>query len=325
MPNVLVTGGCGYIGSGLVHRLKRLSYGVSVLDSLVHGDRGAIPEDVPLYVGDYGHLALMEQILSEQVVDCVLHCGAWTDVRESLAWPMMYFVNNLAGTMFLLQAMVHKHVKQIIYLSTASVYGEVESGLADESQVPNPINPDGMTHLGVEQLLAALAESERWSVVILRPSNVVGRASSGESISLKKDNLFSILGEVVNGERESCEVFGNDRPTFDGTAVRDYVHVEDVIHAFISALSSMPAMGTRGSYNLASGRGYSVREVIRSFERIFGKRIPVVESDAHPGEIARSVLDPRKAQRELHWERRFDDLKTLVRDTCPGREGELFG
>ncbi|MDR2377621.1 MAG: NAD-dependent epimerase/dehydratase family protein [Puniceicoccales bacterium] len=325
MPNVLVTGGCGYVGSGVIHRLKRLGYGVSVLDSLVCGDKRTIPEDVPLYVGDYSNLALVEQILSKQVVDCVLHCGAWTDVRESLVEPMRYFINNLAGTMFLLQAMVHCHVKQIVYLSTASVYGEVESGLANELQVPNPINPDGMTHLGVEQLLASLAESERWSVVILRPSNVVGRVSPGGSTFWKKNTLFSVLGEVVGGERESCEVFGCDRPTFDGTAVRDYVHGEDVVRALVSALSSLPAMGTGVTYNLASGRGNSVLEVIRGFEKVSGKSIPVVESAAHPGEIARSVLEPRKAQRELHWGRRFDDLESLIRDVCLGKEQGLFG
>jgi len=319
MPNVLITGGGGYIGSALVRRLGELGYEVSVLDSLVRGDREAIPKEVPLYVGDYSNLALVESVLTRHSVECVLHCGAWTDVRESLAEPLMYFINNLAGTMFLAQAMARCRVKQIVCLSTAAVYGEVESGLADEEQVPNPTHPDGRTHRGVEQLLASMAETERWSVVLLRIANVVGRVPGGAFY--KKNNLFSVLEDVVAGRREHCELFGSGWPTFDGTAVRDYVHVGDVAEAVVAALSRMPPMGEKAIYNVASGRGDSVRDVVRCFEKISGKEIHVVESAAHPGEIARSVLEPRKARRELHWERRFDDLESLVRDVV-GVDGE---
>jgi UDP-glucose 4-epimerase len=315
MPNVLVIGGCGYIGSHCVHKLKHLGYEVSVLDSLVRGRREFIPKNVLLYVGDYSDLALMQAILSDNTIETVIHCGAWTDVRESIRDPIMYFINNLAGSTFLAKAMSHGHVKQMIYLSTAAIYGEVETGLAEESQVPNPINPDGATHLGVEQLLASMVAAERWSVVIFRISNVVGRMEhGGEKISAPKDTLFSVLTNIISGQQTRCEIHGCDKPTFDGTAVRDYVHVDDVANAIVSVLSHMPPAGRQVIYNLASGRGDSVCDVIRCFEKIFGKEIPFVESKGFFGEIARSVLQPRKAQDELHWERRFNSLESLVND-----------
>ncbi|MDR2420357.1 MAG: NAD-dependent epimerase/dehydratase family protein [Puniceicoccales bacterium] len=320
MSNVLVIGGCGYIGSHCVHKLKHLGYEVSVLDSLVRGRREFIPENIPLYVGDYSNLALVQAILSDNAIETVIHCGAWTDVRESIREPMMYFINNLVGTTFLVKAMSHCHVKQIIYLSTAAVYGEVETGLAEESQVPNPVNPDGATHLGVEHLLASMVAAERWSVVIFRISNVVGRTKhKGEEILPSKDTLFSVLANVISGRQTHCEIFGCDRPTFDGSAVRDYVHVDDVANAIVSVLSHMPPAGCQVIYNLASGRGDSVHDVIRCFENFFGKEIPFVESKSFLGEVARSVLQPRKAQDELHWERRFNSLESLVNDvgeTC---------
>ncbi|MDR0444680.1 MAG: NAD-dependent epimerase/dehydratase family protein, partial [Puniceicoccales bacterium] len=317
MPNVLVIGGCGYIGSHCVHKLKHLGYEVSVLDSLVRGRREFIPENIPLYVGDYSNLVLMQAILSDNAIETVIHCGAWTDVRESIREPMMYFINNLAGTMFLVQAMGHCHVKQMIYLSTGAIYGEVETGLAEESRVPEPINPDGTTHLGVEHLLASMVETERWSVVIFRISNVVGCLEPrGEKILAPKDTLFSILADILLGKREHCEIFGCDKSTFDGTAIRDYVHIRDATDAICSVLSHMPSTGMQEIYNIASGRGDSIRDVMRCFEKISGEKISIIESVSQSGEIARSVLQPRKIQEELHWERRFNDLESLVKDAC---------
>jgi UDP-glucose 4-epimerase len=215
-------------------------------------------------------------------------------------------------------------VKQIVYLSTASVYGEVGYGLVDESCVPNPVHPDGMTHLGAEQLLASMVAAERWSVVILRLANVVGLPSAGGTF-FKKTTLFSTLADVIAGGREQLEIFGVDWPTFDGTAVRDYVQLGDAVRAIVMALAKMPPMGEKTIYNIASGRGDSVRDVVRCFEKVSGKKIPVVELSARPGEIARSVIEPRKIQRELGWERRVNDLESLVRETCGLGKERLFG
>jgi UDP-glucose 4-epimerase len=196
----------------------------------------------------------------------------------------------------------------------------VETGLAEESQVPNPINPDGATHLGVEHLLTSMVAAERWSVAIFRISNVVGWTKyEREKIRASKDTLFSVLLDIVMGKREHCEIFGCDKPTFDGTAVRDYVHVDDVANAIVSVLPHMPAAGSQIIYNLASGRGDSVRDVIRCFENVSEKKIPFVESKGFLGEIARSVLQARRAQAELHWERRFNSLESLVSDVCGTR------
>jgi UDP-glucose 4-epimerase len=311
------------MGSHCARKLKHLGYEVSVLDSLIRGQRKAIPENIPLYVGDYSNLALMQAILSDNAIETVIHCGAWTDVRESICEPMMYCINNLIGSVFLAKAMSHCHVKQMIYLSTAAVYGEVETGLAEESQVPNPINPDGTTHLGVEHLLASMVAVERWNVVMFRISNVVGYSPHAPASSQKEDTLFSVLADVVVGKRAHCKIFGCDKSTFDGTAVRDYVHVDDVANAIVSVLSHMPAAGNQVIYNLASGRGDSVRDVMRCFENVSEKKIPFEESKGQSGEIVRSVLQARKAQAELRWERKFNSLESLVRDVCEARTMNL--
>jgi UDP-glucose 4-epimerase len=297
---------------------------VYVLDSLIHGSRESIPKQASLYVGDYSNIALVNQILSDHLIECVIHCGAWTDARESVRESIMYFINNLAGTMFLVQAMCHCHVKQMIYLSTGAIYGEIEAGLAEESQRLEPINPDGTTHLGVEHLLTSITESARWSVVVFRLSNVVGQTFHEISFPQKSGTLFSALTDVILGKREHCEIFGCDKSTFDGTAIRDYVHVQDVSNVICSVLSHMPLAGVKEVYNVASGRGDSVRDVVRCFENISGKKIPIVESMSQSGEIARSVLQPRKIQDGLHWVRRFNDLESLVKDACKVCSTDLF-
>jgi UDP-glucose 4-epimerase len=311
---ILVTGGAGYIGSHTVLQLVARGERVVVLDDLSTGFRQAV-RDVPLRVGHVGDRALVDRLLAEHRVDTIIHFAAHTIVPESVADPLKYYGNNTCSTRSLLDCAARAGVKHFVFSSTAAVYGIPASGLAAEDTQTQPINPYGTSKLMSEWMLRDLCAVTPMRSVSLRYFNVAGSDPAGRigQSTRVATLLVKVACEVAVGKRPFLSVFGTDYPTPDGTGVRDYIHVEDLATAHVSALTYLRDGGKSLIANCGYGHGYSVREVIKSVEKIAGLKLTVREESRRAGDPPTLVAKADKVRSVLGWAPKLDDIDTIVR------------
>ena len=311
MKNVLVTGGCGFIGSHTVVELINRGYNVTVIDNLVNSSKKVIKrlqricgaKPAVNFVDVRSRVAL-EDIFASQRFDSVIHFAGLKAVGESCQMPLEYYHNNLVGTLVLLQTMKKYDVKKIVFSSSATVYGSPERLPLDEECSLSTTNPYGTTKLMQEMMFRDLYKSDNsWTVALLRYFNPVGAHESGligEDPKGIPNNLMPYVARVAGGRLDKVTVFGNDYDTPDGTGVRDYIHVVDLAVGHIAAIEKITEPGVY-TYNLGTGNGSSVLEIIKAFEKASGKTVPYTFGERRSGDIAACYADASKAEKELGW------------------------
>jgi UDP-glucose 4-epimerase len=317
----LVTGGAGYIGSHTCVELLEAGYDAVVVDNLSNSDRKSIErvekitgKPLPLYTSDLLDIDALNRIFEKHTIDTVIHFAGYKAVGESVAKPLKYYENNLVGTIRLLQCMKEHNVKNIVFSSSATVYGDPHKVPITEDFPIQATNPYGRSKLMIEEILRDLYKSDSsWNIAILRYFNPVGAHKSGligEDPNDIPNNLVPYISQVAIGKLKELRVFGNDYPTPDGTGVRDYIHVIDLALGHIKAVEKIRQNPGLFTVNLGTGRGYSVLEMIKAFEKASGRKIPYIFTDRRPGDIAVCYADPTKAYELLGWkaERDIDEM-----------------
>lgn len=322
---VLVTGGAGYIGSHTTLALLQAGFDLVVLDNLSNSSAKSLSRvakiagrSATFVVGDLRDSTLLGRLFAEHSVDAVLHFAGVKAVGESVVQPLRYYDNNVHGSQVLLQAMADAGVFSFVFSSSATVYGDpAQMPISETCPVGQPTNPYGRSKLMVEDMLRDLAISDpRWRIAILRYFNPVGAHESGligEDPNGIPDNLIPYIAQVAVGKLPELSVFGNDYPTHDGTGVRDYIHVADLAEGHLRALEALQARFGAHVWNLGTGQGYSVLDMVRAFEAASGKPVPYRIAPRRPGDIATCYADPSKAERELGW-KAHRGLDEMMRD-----------
>lgn len=314
--NVLVTGGAGYIGSHAVLRLLADGHGVVVVDNLFRGHRVAVPEEIPFVEANLLETDRLVEVLRGHEIDCVMNFAALTYVGESVSEPLGYYQNNTAGVLSLLRAMAAAGVRKIVHSSTAATYGEPDRMPITEQTPQKPINPYGMSKLMVEHILRDHAAADpRFAFAALRYFNVAGSDPDGR-IGEDHDpetHLIPVLLQTALGKRDKATIFGTDYPTPDGTCIRDYVHVSDLVDAHAVVMAALEP-GDQRFYNLGIGNGMSVREIVDAVKHVTGRDFTVEIGDRRPGDPPSLYADPQKIQQELGWHARVTDVQTMVAD-----------
>ncbi|HEY8424366.1 MAG TPA: UDP-glucose 4-epimerase GalE [Clostridia bacterium] len=317
---ILVTGGTGYIGSHTAIELINAGYEIIILDNLSNSKIEALNrikaitgKEVKFYKTDLLDKEGLEKVFSENQITAVIHFAGLKAVGESVAIPLKYYHNNITGTIYLLQAMQKFGVKNIVFSSSATVYGVPETVPIKEDAPLGATNPYGRTKLFIEYILkdAHIADPSL-NVAILRYFNPIGAHESGligEDPNGIPNNLVPYITQVAVGRLEKLKIFGNDYPTIDGTGVRDYIHVVDLALGHIAALKKLKTNPGVVIYNLGTGKGYSVLEVVNAFSQVVGKPIPYEFAPRRPGDVAASFADPTLAKQELGWEAKYDLMK----------------
>ena len=308
--NILVTGGAGYIGSHTVRLLLARGHDVAVLDSLVYGHRQAVPAD-RLVVADLADATTLDRLLADCRIEAAVHFAAFAYVGESVIVPAMYYNNNLIKSLELLEACRRRGVQRFVFSSTCATYGTPTSVPISEDEKQLPINPYGNTKLAFERALADYATAYPFGYCALRYFNAAGAGPDGTIGEDPETHLIPLVFQAAMGQRPHVEVFGTDYPTPDGTCVRDYIHVDDLAEAHILALDRL-GPGVQLQYNVGIGRGYSVREVIRTAEEVSGLKVPVKEGPRRAGDPAVLVANAEKIRRELGWSPRYAELRPIV-------------
>lgn len=310
---VLVVGGAGYIGSHAVRLLIQSGHEVWVYDNLSTGHRAAVPQGL-LIEGELLDGARLKSALAGNRIDAVMHFAACALVGESVENPAKYYQNNVAGTLTLLDAMRATDVRRMVFSSTTATYGAPERMPISEDTPQQPINPYGFTKLVIERALDDYAAAYGLGFAALRYFNAAGAAADtalGED-HVPESHLIPIVLQVALGQRSEVTVFGNDYPTVDGTCVRDYVHVEDLASAHLSALDRLnPGLGLK--LNLGTGKGFSVQQVIHACRQVTGHSIPVVIGARRPGDPPVLVADSSRARAVLNWQPRYTEIEGIVR------------
>ena len=308
--NILVTGGAGYIGSHTVHELVNQGFDVIVLDSLENGHKEFLPENIHFFKGNLASLSDIEKVFISHKIDAVIHFAAYALVGESMENPVKYFHNNLAGGINLVKTMLKFNVKNIVFSSTCATYGIPERLPLDEIHPTNPVNYYGLSKRMFEQVLES-SQIQGMNYVILRYFNAAGAAFGIGEKHNPETHLIPLVLEVALGKKDHVKVFGTDYPTKDGTCIRDYIHVLDLASAHILALKSL-WVEKSGVYNLGTGKGTSVKEVIDICKEVSGKDIKVVEEARRPGDPPELVASPIKAKKELGWEAKHN-IKDIIK------------
>ncbi len=327
MPGkVLLTGGTGYIGSHTCVQLLDAGAEVVIIDNLSNSKEIVVEriEQItgkkPYFMqGDILDAAFLDQVFTRHQIDAVVHFAGLKAVGESVAKPLLYYHNNVAGSISLCQAMARHQVKNLVFSSSATVYGDPASvPIREDFPTGATTNPYGRSKHMIEQILCDLHRSDpTWNIALLRYFNPVGAHASGaigEDPNDIPNNLMPFITQVAVGRRAELSVFGNDYPTPDGTGVRDYIHVVDLADGHLCALRKLKDQPGLCIYNLGTGRGYSVLEVVKAFEQASGKQIPYRIVERRPGDIASCYADPTCANHELNWHARRD-IACMCRDS----------
>ncbi len=318
---ILVTGGAGYIGGTVAQMLLEAGHSVTVYDNLRHGHRWSVPDGAAFVEGDIADRPKLEALFRQAgddgaPFDGVMHFAALIEAGESMQRPELYFRNNTASTLGLLEAMVASNVKRLVFSSTAAVYGEPEfaPGVARqilETAALRPTNPYGESKLLVEYMLGWLQRLHGLRCARLRYFNVAGAIPGRGEAHEPESHLIPLILDVALGRRANIRIFGTDYPTHDGTCIRDYIHVKDLAQAHLLAFE---ALGTSEGmiYNIGNGQGFTVREVIESARRVTGHPIPVIEEPRRPGDPAVLVASSAKIKEELGWKPEFAELDAII-------------
>lgn len=323
---ILVTGGTGYIGSHTVVELQNSGYEVVILDNLSNSSPKVLDrvekitgKKAKFYEADILDREALTKIFSEEKIDAVIHFAGLKAVGESVAKPLEYYWNNITGTLTLLDVMRTNGCKNIIFSSSATVYGDPEMiPITEECPKGQCTNPYGWTKSMLEQILMDTQKADpEWNIILLRYFNPIGAHESGtigENPNGIPNNLMPYITQVAVGKRDILGVFGNDYDTHDGTGVRDYIHVVDLANGHVKALNKLNEKCGLKIYNLGTGKGYSVLDLVKNFEEATGVKIPYVIKDRRPGDIATCYASAAKAKEELGWEAQFD-VKRMCEDS----------
>ncbi|MCU8073277.1 MULTISPECIES: UDP-glucose 4-epimerase GalE [Shewanella] len=310
---ILVTGGAGYIGTHTVVELLNAGNDVIVLDNLSNSSIEALNrveritgKSVTFYQGDILNKALLQKVFNDHAIDSVIHFAGLKAVGESVAKPLKYYENNVTGTLILCQVMAEFKVKNLVFSSSATVYGDPASLPITENFPTGATNPYGQSKLMVEHILADVHNADpSWNIARLRYFNPVGAHASGligEDPNDIPNNLMPFIAQVAVGKRTALSVFGNDYPTHDGTGVRDYIHVVDLANGHLKALAKLATKPGLVTYNLGTGQGYSVLDMVKAFEKACGNTIAYQIAPRRPGDIAACYADPTHAREDLGWQ-----------------------
>ncbi|MBM7577958.1 UDP-glucose 4-epimerase GalE [Jeotgalibacillus terrae] len=310
---ILVTGGAGYIGSHAVLGLKRLNKEVVVADNLETGHKESLLKDVPFYNGNLKDAAFLDRIFIEHEIKAVIHFAANSLVGESMENPLKYFDNNVGGTLSLIEAMNRHGVKKIVFSSTAAAYGEPETVPIRETDQTLPTNPYGESKLMVEKVLKWADQAYGIKYAVLRYFNVAGADREGivGEDHRPETHLIPIILQVALGKRDEIKIFGDDYPTEDGTCIRDYIHVTDLVEAHLLALEHLDTHDSN-TFNLGNGSGFSVKEVIDAAREVTGHAIPASVEKRRAGDPAVLIASSDKAKEVLGWAPVYTDMKKII-------------
>lgn len=314
MAKILVTGGAGYIGSHTVHFLRKSGHSVVVVDNLSRGDRANVPEGI-LRVVDLRDTGKLAAILNDEQCQAVIHFAAYISVGESTRAPELYFSNNVGGSTSLFEAMQQAGVKKLVFSSTAAAYGNPQRIPITEDQAIAPINPYGDSKVIVERMIELLDQYREFRSIRLRYFNACGAESEaglGERHDPETHLIPLVLRAVLTGK--PVTVFGEDYDTPDGTCIRDYIHVSDLAEAHVKAVEHLLNDGPGGVFNVGTGSGHSVKEVLSAVEKVTGRKAPYVSGPRREGDPPRLVADSQKLQRTLGWKPVRADLERIVAD-----------
>ncbi len=312
---ILVVGGAGYIGSHMVKHLLSSNHDVLVADNFSTGYPSAL-RDCPHIEIDISDSASLKTLLSNENFDAVFHFASFIQVGESVTDPGKYFSNNFSATLTLLQSMVECGIQNFIFSSTAAVYGDPAYTPIDESHPKNPINPYGRSKLMVEQALEDFDRAHGLKSVTLRYFNAAGADPAGHlgERHEPETHLIPLILQAAAGRRSEITIFGRNYPTPDGTCIRDYIHVTDLVDAHARALDYLVAGGTSATFNLGNGSGFSVQEVITTAQAVTGKSIPTRDANRREGDPAQLIADATKARNVLGWQPRHSSLEQIIAD-----------
>lgn len=312
--SILVTGGAGYIGSHAVYGLIDQGYDVVIVDNLETGYRKALHQEAKFYEGDIRDKQFLRNVFEQEDIQGVIHFAANSLVGESMVNPLKYFDNNVHGTQVLLEAMVEAGIKHIVFSSTAATYGEPVYTPIDEAHPTQPINAYGEAKLMMEKVIDWTAKAHDLTYVSLRYFNVAGAHPEGEigESHEPETHLIPIILQVPNGRREQLSIFGDDYDTKDGTCIRDYIHIEDLVQAHILALKHLMSGKASGIFNLGSGDGYTIYEMLKAAESATGQSIPYKVVDRRPGDPAVLIASNQKAYEVLGWQPVHTDVKAII-------------
>ena len=309
---ILITGGAGYVGSAALRYVAKQGHEVLAYDNLVEGHPRAVGDN-PLVAGDIADTDKLTETLKDFEADAVMHFAAATNVGESVENPEYHYRNNVGGTLSLLVAMREAGVKRMLFSSTSSTYGLTDKVPMDEDTPQQPMNPYACSKMAVEWMIHDFAHAYGFGYTLLRYFNACGADPSGEfgEYHDPETHIIPRILEVVLGMREAFEVYGTDYPTHDGTCLRDYVHIDDLAQAHLLAIEATD-VNTRDAFNIGSGTGYTVKEVIEACERVTGEKIAWTEGPRRPGDPNALVCDPKKLKTQLGWAPEYNTIEGII-------------
>jgi UDP-glucose 4-epimerase len=311
---ILVTGGAGYIGGTVAVNLLQAGHSVVIYDNLCHGHRSMLPPAATFVEGDLADCDLLQKTLAAGSFDGVMHFAALIEAGESMKKPEVYFRSNSVGTLNLLDAMLATGVKRVVFSSTAALYGEPKFTPIPEDAPLRPTNAYGESKLLVEQMLRWFYQAHGFSYASLRYFNVAGAIPGRGEAHEPESHIIPLILDVALGRRESIKIFGQDYPTPDGTAIRDYIHVQDLARAHLLALSALTGKPEpqRLIYNIGNGVGFSVRQIVDAVARVTGKPIQVVEEPRRAGDPAVLIASSEKITAELGWKAEYTQIDSII-------------
>ncbi len=313
MENILVTGGAGYIGSHVIRQLIANGYTPVVVDNLSMGRKENLPESAAFVQGDFGDEQLLTQLFTDYQISSVIHLAASIEVGESVEKPVEYLYNNTISTQTLLRKMKEHGVKNIIFSSTAAVYGLQEQVPISETAPTGPVDPYGYSKLIAENLIHFYGKYAGLRGIIFRFFNACGADPEQPIFDSHKSHLITYAADVVNGKNPVLTIFGEDYPTPDGTGVRDYVHVLDIARAHVAGLKHLESIQGVETYNIGTSNGQSVKQVIAAIERVTGKTVPTKIGPRRPGDAPITVADSSKLQQQLSFKLEHSDIDNIIK------------